>query len=105
MSSAASAPDASSASLPPLRLYVHSVLNPNFPAWPEVTWAVRVAAGDVSPTLRKLKQLFKEELMRKTNMDKVRSKDCREPVRGCPLMDAKRVLLMPTVCRTCSSSR
>jgi tetratricopeptide (TPR) repeat protein len=54
-----------------MRIYVHSVASDAWgPAWPVHSWAVSVCTGASSPSLRKIKQLFKEELMRVTNMDK-----------------------------------
>ena len=50
---------------PPLRVYVHSVLNASFRGWPEHTFVALCSGGAASITIRKLKTMFKEELMRK----------------------------------------
>lgn len=62
---AAPAAAAAAAPVPTMRIYVHSVLNSAFRGWPEHTWVLHCASGSSSPTVRKVKQLFKEELMRK----------------------------------------
>src|SRR4051812_16267252 len=65
VAAAAADPAPASASSPPMRLYVHSVINESYGAWPEYTWAINVATGANSPTFRRIKQLFKEELLRR----------------------------------------
>jgi hypothetical protein len=62
------------ASAAPLRFYVHSVPTPHYPAWPEVTLAVNVTTGDTSPSLRRLKQMFK---VRTQQADSGELMDCR----------------------------
>ena len=62
---AASASAAAAAPVPTMRIYVHSVTNDAFRGWPEHTWVLHCASGSAAPTVRRVKQLFKEELMRK----------------------------------------
>jgi tetratricopeptide (TPR) repeat protein len=52
------------AAIESMRIYVHSVPNVDFPAWADHTYVFVCGVGSASPSVRKLKQSFKEDLFR-----------------------------------------